>query len=186
MLCDRCKKRPAVVYIQKLEDGKPVNEGLCWVCAKELGMPQIDDMMNKMGITDETLEEMTNQLMELSDGDLFELGGADTMPNFLQNLFGSGDTPLSDNTSDEPKVKNNKKNKESREKKKKGFLDSYCTNLCEKARLGQLDTVVGREKEIYRVVQILSRRTKNNPCLIGEPGVGKTSIAEAIASRIVK
>ena len=181
MICSKCKKRPAVLFVQRMENGKAVNEGLCWVCAKEAGLPQISDIMNQMGITEDEMEAMSQQLMEFADGDSFEPGGADTMPNFLQNLFGS-EKPTE--SKEQPKSSEEKKGAKKKEKPKYKFLDSYCTNLCQKARDGQLDRIVGRENEIYRVVQILSRRTKNNPCLIGEPGVGKTAIAEGIAQRI--
>lgn len=181
MICSKCKKRPAVLFVQRMENGKAVNEGLCWVCAKEAGLPQISDIMNQMGITEDEMEAMSQQLMELADGDSFEPGGADTMPSFLQNLFGSEKPAVSE---EQPKPSDEKKGTKKKEKPKYKFLDSYCTNLCQKARDGQLDRIVGRENEIYRVVQILSRRTKNNPCLIGEPGVGKTAIAEGIAQRI--
>lgn len=181
MICSKCKKRPAVLFVQRMENGKAVNEGLCWVCAKEAGLPQISDIMNQMGITEDEMEAMSQQLMELADGDSFEPGGADTMPNFLQNLFGSEKPAVSE---ERPRTPDEKKSAKKKEKPKYKFLDSYCTNLCQKARDGQLDRIVGRENEIYRVVQILSRRTKNNPCLIGEPGVGKTAIAEGIAQRI--
>lgn len=181
MICSKCKKRPAVLFVQRMENGKAVNEGLCWVCAKEAGLPQISDIMNQMGITEDEMEAMSQQLMELADGDSFEPGGADTMPSFLQNLFGSEKPAVSE---ERPKPSDEKKGTKKKEKPKYKFLDSYCTNLCQKARDGQLDRIVGRENEIYRIVQILSRRTKNNPCLIGEPGVGKTAIAEGIAQRI--
>ena len=138
--------------------------------------------MNQMGISEEEMEAMSQQLMELADGDSFEPGGAGTMPNFLQNLFG-GETPAI--REEEKKTPEEKKNIKKKEKPKYKFLDAYCTNLCQKAKDGLLDRIIGRENEIYRVVQILSRRTKNNPCLIGEPGVGKTAIAEGIAQRIV-
>ena len=182
MICSKCKKRPAVLFVQRMENGKAVNEGLCWVCAKEAGLPQISQIMNQMGISEEEMEAMSQQLMELADGDSFEPGGAGTMPNFLQNLFG-GETPAI--REEEKKTPEEKKNIKKKEKPKYKFLDAYCTNLCQKAKDGLLDRIIGRENEIYRVVQILSRRTKNNPCLIGEPGVGKTAIAEGIAQRIV-
>lgn len=185
MICSKCNKRPAIVFIQKMEGDKAINEGLCWSCAKELGLPQISSMMESMGMTEDDFDEMSNQLMELSDGDSFELGGAETMPNLLQGLFG-GNKPIEENTDtkDQTKTESKKPHKDKKETKNK-FLDAYCTNICKKARNGELDNIIGRDNEIYRVVQILSRRTKNNPCLIGEPGVGKTAIAEGIAQRIV-
>ncbi len=188
MKCSRCKKRPAVLFVQRMEDGKMINEGLCWVCAKEMGLPQISQMMEKMGITEDEMEQMSNQIMELTDGDSFEPGGAETMPNFLQSLFG-GNTPVPQEDTEDSREHTSEKrsSRESKkEKPKRKFLDSYCTNICEKAREGKLDRIIGRDSEIYRVIQILSRRTKNNPCLIGEPGVGKTAIAEGIAQRIVE
>jgi len=185
MKCSRCKKRQAVLFVQRLENGKTINEGLCWVCAKEMGLPQITQMMEKMGITEEELEQMSSQLMDWAEGDSFEPGGAETMPNFLQNLFGTGEN-LPSQGEQEPKRSQREKPSPREKTAKHRFLDSYCTNICERAREGKLDRIVGREKEIYRVIQILSRRTKNNPCLIGEPGVGKTAIAEGIAQRIVE
>ncbi len=186
MICSKCKKRPAIIFIQKLEGSETINEGLCWSCAKELGLPQISSMMESMGISEEDVDQMNNQLMELADGDSFELGGAETMPNLLQSLFGDSSRPISDEPNSIIKnKKDTKKDTKGDKKEKRKFLDTYCSNLCEKAREGRLDKIIGRDNEIYRVVQILSRRTKNNPCLIGEPGVGKTAIAEGIAQRIV-
>jgi ATP-dependent Clp protease ATP-binding subunit ClpA len=162
------------------------NEGLCLVCAKELGLPQVNDYIKQMGITDEDLEMFSEQLMDITDGDSFEPGGAETMmPSFLSNLFGG--TFSADNQSSEKTEKSSTKEKEKKAKEKKlKFLTSYCTNLTQKARDGKLDNIIGRDKEISRVIQILSRRQKNNPCLIGEPGVGKTAIAEGIAQKIVE
>jgi len=159
------------------------NEGLCLVCAKELGISQVDDYMKAMGISDDDLEAMSNQLMEASDGDDFEPGGT----NFLSNLFGGDAANLFNNLAGGmPKATDEGgENKPKDKKKKLKFLNNYCTNLTQKAREGKLDNVVGRDKEISRVIHILSRRQKNNPCLIGEPGVGKTAIAEGIAQRIV-
>ncbi len=189
MICTRCKKRPAAVFITAMQGEEKKNEGLCLICAKELGLPQVDEYMKQMGITDEDLEMFSEQLMDINDGESFELGGSDTLPSFLSNLFGSAGAafPLEEAKQDNFK-KNEAKDKESgkKEKEKKlKFLDSYCTNLTKKAREGKLDNIIGRDKEIYRVIQILSRRQKNNPCLIGEPGVGKTAIAEGIAQKIV-
>lgn len=187
MVCSRCKKRMAVVFMSRVENGETVNEGLCLKCAKELGIPQVQQMMDSMGITDDDIEMMSNQLTELGiDGDSFEPGGAETMP-FLQNLFGqnAADVPMDGQISETQEQPTKKKGKKA-ERPKRKFLDTYCTNLTERARQGKLDHVIGREREIYRVIQILSRRTKNNPCLIGEPGVGKTAIAEGIAQKIAK
>lgn len=186
LMCSRCKKRPAVVFISQMNAKDPQhkkNEGLCLVCAKELGISQVDDYMKAMGISDDDLEAMSNQLMEASDGDDFEPGGT----NFLSNLFdGDAANLFSNLAGGMPKATDEGgENKPKDKKKKLKFLNNYCTNLTQKAREGKLDNVVGRDKEISRVIHILSRRQKNNPCLIGEPGVGKTAIAEGIAQRIV-
>lgn len=186
LMCSRCKKRPAVVFISQMNAKDPQhkkNEGLCLVCAKELGISQVDDYMKAMGISDDDLEAMSNQLMEASDGDDFEPGGT----NFLSNLFGGDAANLFSNLAGGmPKATDEGgENKPKDKKKKLKFLNNYCTNFTQKAREGKLDNVVGRDKEISRVIHILSRRQKNNPCLIGEPGVGKTAIAEGIAQRIV-
>ena len=186
LMCSRCKKRPAVVFISQMNAKDPQhkkNEGLCLVCAKELGISQVDDYMKAMGISDDDLEAMSNQLMEASDGDDFEPGGT----NFLSNLFGGDAANLFSNLAGGmPKATDEGgENKPKDKKKKLKFLNNYCTNLTQKAREVKLDNVVGRDKEISRVIHILSRRQKNNPCLIGEPGVGKTAIAEGIAQRIV-
>ncbi|WP_456029507.1 AAA family ATPase [Ruminococcus sp.] len=186
LMCSRCKKRPAVVFISQMNAKDPQhkkNEGLCLVCAKELGISQVDDYMKAMGISDDDLEAMSNQLMEASDGDDFEPGGT----NFLSNLFGGDAGNLFSNLAGAgaPKMDEGADKKPKDKKKKLKYLNNYCTNLTQKAREGKLDNVVGRDKEISRVIHILSRRQKNNPCLIGEPGVGKTAIAEGIAQRIV-
>ncbi len=186
LMCSRCKKRPAVVFISQMNAKDPQhkkNEGLCLVCAKELGISQVDDYMKAMGISDDDLEAMSNQLMEASDGDDFEPGGT----NFLSNLFGgdAGNLFSSLAGAGAPKMDEGADKKPKDKKKKLKYLNNYCTNLTQKAREGKLDNVVGRDKEISRVIHILSRRQKNNPCLIGEPGVGKTAIAEGIAQRIV-
>lgn len=186
LMCSRCKKRPAVVFISQMNAKDPQhkkNEGLCLVCAKELGISQVDDYMKAMGISDDDLEAMSNQLMEASDGDDFEPGGT----NFLSNLFGGDAANLFSNLAGGMPKANDEggENKPKDKKKKLKFLNNYCTNLTQKAREGKLDNVVGRDKEISRVIHIMSRRQKNNPCLIGEPGVGKTAIAEGIAQRIV-
>ncbi len=174
----------AVVFMSRMEGNETVNEGLCLKCAKELGIPQVSSMMDSMGITDDDIEEMSNQLMELG-GDDFEMGGADTMPPFLQNIFGGmGDLSKKNESPDKDSNTKDKKIEKSKEQKKNKFLDSYCINLTEKARSGNLDRIIGRDTEIARAVQILNRRVKNNPCLIGEPGVGKTAIVEGIALKI--
>lgn len=189
MICNRCKKRPAILFVQRLENGEAVNEGLCLTCAKELNIQQITSMIDNLGVSEDELQAMNNQFMEMMNGDSFQNGGAETMPPFLQNLLSEDKkdsiVPIEkndDNQSDKNKAPT-PKNVKNKEKYK--FLSTYCTNLCEKARNDKIDIIIGRENEIYRVTQILSRRTKNNPCLIGEPGVGKTAVAEGIAQRIV-
>lgn len=192
VMCSRCKKRPAVVFITSMHGNEKKNEGLCMVCAKEMNIPQVSEYMQQMGITDEDLEQMSDQMMELMDGDGFEMGGAGTLPPYIQNLLNNhlgGELKKSDNSENERSgaKKTGSKAEEKRKKKKElKFLDNYCTNLSKKAEDGELDNIIGRDREIARVVQILSRRQKNNPCLIGEPGVGKTAIAEGIAQKIAQ
>ncbi|MGN1481704.1 AAA family ATPase [Porcipelethomonas sp.] len=201
VLCSRCKKRPAVVFITSMHGNEKKNEGLCMMCAKEMNIPQISDYMEQMGITDEDLEQMSDQMMDILDGEGFEMGGADTLPPYIQNMMNNGlnafkasQNEAQENKSNLPAEKKpgssgfrNEKNAEKKKKKKElKFLDNYCTNLNQRAEEGKLDNIIGRDKEISRVVQILSRRQKNNPCLIGEPGVGKTAIAEGIAQRITE
>ena len=191
MLCSRCKKRQAVVFISTIQGNEKRDEGLCLICAKELGVPQVNDYLEKMGISDEDLEESYKMLFGEGDPDSeendedFTPGGAGTMMPFFQRFAGSA-VPGSGSASDGDKkeVKDDKKRNKKKEEKKRKFLDAYCTNLTAKAKKGEIDRIVGREKEIYRVMQILSRRTKNNPCIIGEPGVGKTAIAEGIAQKL--
>lgn len=187
MLCSRCKKRPAVIFISRMEGEKSTNDGLCITCAKELGIKPVDDLLEKFGIGEEELEQMDEQFGELmnmegEDGEEgFMPGGAATFP-FLQNLFG-GQMNVNESQNEEKAEGTSEKKGKTKEKKLK-FLENYCTNLTQKARDGQLDAIIGRDREIYRVTQILCRRSKNNPCLIGEPGVGKTAIAEGLAQRI--
>ncbi len=196
-LCSRCKKNVAVVFISRLnEKNEQVNEGLCLKCAAQLGLPQVDEMMKRMGITPEDLDNISNEMMqafggaeelpEAEDGDEDdeESGKTATFP-FLNRLFGSnGSNPPAQ--SQQPTGEGNAapNNGGRKTEKKRKFLDNYCINLSQRARQGKLDAVIGREQEIERVVQILNRRQKNNPCLIGEPGVGKTAIAEGLAQRI--
>lgn len=188
MLCSRCKKRTAVVFITRLEGDKSINDGLCLVCAKELGIKPVNEFLDKFGISDDDMEQMDQQLgelMEVTDQEDFSPGGAATFP-FLQNMFDTQHNKPSqqdDKSNPSDTDKEDKKNQKKKEKKRK-YLDTYCTDLTKRAAAGEIDLIVGRDKEIYRVVQILSRRTKNNPCLIGEPGVGKTAIAEGLALRI--
>lgn len=191
-MCSRCKKRPAVVFITSMHGNEKKNEGLCMLCAKEMNIPQVSEYMQQVGITDEDLEQMSDQMMELMDGDGFEMGGAGTLPPYIQNLLNNqfgGDIKKNGNSGNERSTekKAGSKPEEKRKKKKElKFLDNYCTNLSKRAEEGLLDNIVGRDKEIARVIQILSRRQKNNPCLIGEPGVGKTAIAEGIAQKIAE
>ena len=197
-LCSKCKKNVAVVFISRQnEKGEMVNEGLCLKCAAQLGLPQVEEMMKKMGISPEDLENINNEMMqafggaeELSDmteaqdddGDDDEESGKTATFPFLNRLFGSSNPPAE--KSDAPSGREETPKGRKADKKHK-YLDSYCINLSQRARDGKLDAVIGREEEIQRVVQILNRRQKNNPCLIGEPGVGKTAIAEGLAQRIV-
>ena len=185
LLCTRCKKRPAVVFVSNGMDSQNP-QGLCLVCAKELGIKPVNDIMEKMGITDEELEAATEQMTQLmnldnddSGDELFAPGGAATLP--VDQMLGGrpGENGGFGGAGVQQK-------KESFHKKKRKHIQNFCTDLTAKARNGQLDNIIGREKEIQRVVQILSRRTKNNPCLIGEPGVGKTAVAEGLALRIAR
>ncbi len=184
MVCSRCKKRPAVVFITRMEGDNSTNEGLCLTCAKELGIKPVDDLLTKFGIGQEELEQMDEQLGELmniegGEDENFMPGGAAAFP-FLQNLFGQNFNV--ENTAE--KQPEDSSNAPKKEAKKRSILNNFTTDLTAKARDGKLDTIVGRDREIYRAVQILCRRSKNNPCLIGEPGVGKTAIAEGLALRI--
>ena len=200
-LCSRCKKNIAVVFITRQENGQNVNEGLCLKCAKNLGLPQVDEMMRRMGITDEDLDNISNEMMGafggvenlegLTDADDPDADNEDedgktaTFP-FLSRFFG-GNPAANDaqNGNEAEQTQSPRSNKKVEKGSKHKFLDSYCINLSQRARDGKLDAVVGREEEIERVIQILNRRQKNNPCLIGAPGVGKTAIAEGLAQRIV-
>ena len=190
MLCSRCKKRQAVVFISTIQGNDKRDEGLCLICAKELGVPQVNDYLEKMGISDEDLEESYKMIFgdvdEETDADSgadddFTPGGAGTMMPFFKRFAANKD---SQTESEKQDVQDDKKHNKKKEEKKRKFLDTYCTNLTAKAKKGEIDRIIGREKEIYRVMQILSRRTKNNPCIIGEPGVGKTAIAEGIAQKL--
>ena len=185
MICSNCHKRPAVVFITTTNGSEKKNEGLCLICAKERGLPQIDEYMKQMGITDEDLEAFSESMN--TDGDSFEPGGSGTMPNFFSNLmnkFGGQQQGDENRAQDSQKTKGKSKNAQQDGKELK-FLNTYCTDLNQRAIDGKLDRIIGRDREIGRVMQILSRRQKNNPCLIGEPGVGKTAIAEGIAQKIV-
>ncbi|WP_294835310.1 ATP-dependent Clp protease ATP-binding subunit [uncultured Eubacterium sp.] len=196
-MCTRCGERPAIVFIQKMEDGVMKPEGLCYKCAKELNvdMGPIQGLMEKMGISEDELEQASEQMgMFMENMDDFYFGdigamfnsenadGAQTMPfsEMMSNIMGG-----SESSTEEPKKKGKRNHKRSQDESRK-FLNNYCNNLTEKAKKGGIDNIIGRESEIERAIQILCRRTKNNPCLIGEPGVGKTAIAEGLAIKIAK
>ena len=230
MMCSRCKKRPAVIFISTMNGSERKDEGLCLPCAKELGIPQVSDYLKQMGISEDDFNNACESVLDengeldpsalegmeglfgLGDhgadndddveesGDeeessekegegLFERGGAGTVPSFLRNLFGSMSgsddkhEKQGEESADEPSERKPRKKSEKTDKKRR-CLETYCTNLTRRAAEGKIDRIVGREKEIYRVLQILSRRSKNNPCLIGEPGVGKTAIAEGLALKL--
>ena len=198
-LCSRCKKNVAVVFISKMEGDKTTNEGLCLKCAKELGLPQVDDMMKRMGISDEDLDTLNSEMLQAMSGveNIEDLpGGEDageeeeegktaTFP-FLNRLF-SGEAAKGGESGGQEESGARSREKERKDPKngKRKYLENYCISLTQRAQEGKLDPVIGREQEIERVVQILNRRQKNNPCLIGEPGVGKTAIAEGLARKIV-
>ena len=190
MLCVRCKKRTAVVFIQRMENGKPIQEGYCLTCAKALHIKPVDDLMQRFGMTDQDLENMEERMASFleeagasgalapidQDGeDEFVPGGSPAFPFGLGAQGAEGDAQQN-------QKRNGKKEKAPRRK----YLDTYCENLTQKARDGKTDHIIGRDREIYRTLQILCRRQKNNPCLIGEAGVGKTAIAEGIAQRIAE
>ena len=180
-MCARCKKRPATVYIMKLENNVQKQEGLCLVCAKELGIKPVNDIMSKMGISEEELENMekmfADMLPAMTEGGDEDDGDSPTIDfSKLMRQTGLGGQ----------KEDKDKKNKDSKKKDSRKHLTTYCHNLTADALNNKLDKIIGRERELERVIQILSRRQKNNPCLIGEPGVGKTAIAEALAQKIVK
>ena len=189
-LCSKCKKNVAVVFLSRMnEKNEMVNEGLCLKCAASLGLPQVEDMMKRMGITPEDLENVSGEMMQafggaeemedLPDSDEDEEEGKTATFPFLNRLFGNAGP-----SAEQPPVNGGQRPAGGKTEKKRKFLDNYCINLSQRARQGKLDAVIGREEEIERVVQILNRRQKNNPCLIGEPGVGKTAIAEGLAQRI--
>lgn len=190
-LCSRCHKRMAVVFMTKIENGETKQDGLCLKCARELGIKPVDDMINKMGLSDEDIEKMTSEIENF-----LEEGGEE----MIGGLMGGGGLPAEEPDEEKDpdsrapafdlsKLMGGRKarpDEGGRKKKEKKFLSTYCTNMTEEAAMGRLDAVVGRDRELSRVIQILCRRQKNNPCLIGEPGVGKTAIAEALAQKIVK
>ena len=195
-LCSRCHKNVAVIFISKLEGGETKNEGLCLKCARELGIKPIDDMMKKMGISDDDLDNLTSEMMsafggaEGMEGLMAQPDGGDDEQDdgrtaifpFLSQLFGGGSGP----SGEPPKGEKNAANGKGERPPKRKFLENYCISLTKKAQAGQLDRLIGRDRELERVIQILNRRQKNNPCLIGEPGVGKTAIAEGLAMKIAK
>ena len=198
-LCSRCHKNVAVIFIQKMEGGTTKSEGLCLKCAKEMGIKPVEDMMQKMGISDEDLEGLTNELMsafggaegmeglmsaEEADEDEEDEGKTATFP-FLNKLFGSAQSPQAQPPErEQPRAERGDKDKKGEKQPKRKFLENYCISLTQKAADGKLDRIIGRDEEIQRTIQILNRRQKNNPCLIGEPGVGKTAIAEGLAQKI--
>ena len=196
-MCSRCGKNVAVIFITKLEGGSSKNEGLCLKCARELGIKPIDDMMKKMGISDEDLDNLTSEMMSAFGGaegmegmlsptkdedDEEDDGRTATFP-FLNQLFGGGSSSPAPSSGEGASAPPSRGEKQAKPTKRK-FLDSYCISLTQRAQEGKLDKLIGRDRELERVVQILNRRQKNNPCLIGEPGVGKTAIAEGLAQRI--
>ena len=190
MLCVRCKKRPAVVFVQRMENGKPVQEGYCLTCARAMHIQPVDDLMKQFGMSDQDLENMEERmgsfLQEAADSGMLAPTGEDS-PDGPQDDFVPGGSPvfpfgLGGQRQNGEAPQNGKKEKGPRRK----FLDAYCENLTQKARDGKTDRIIGRDREIYRTIQILCRRQKNNPCLIGEAGVGKTAIAEGIAQRIAE
>lgn len=209
IMCSKCHKRPAVVFMSGMNGNEKFENGYCIVCAKDMGIPQVDNYLKQLGISDEDFENGVNMLFgdpseeesseefenaenENEDSvDDFKTGGAGTLPAFIQRFFNSAASSSAENKSDKNDEtddnddKNDKVKKSKNNSKKRKFINTFCTNLTEKAADGKLDRIIGRDKEIERVIQILSRRTKNNPCLIGEPGVGKTAIAEGIAQKIV-
>ena len=203
-MCSRCGKNVAVIFITKIENGDQKQEGLCLKCARELHIKPVDDVINKMGLTDEDIENLSGDMMNALSGmdglmeidpdadpdadgeDTEDEGKTATFP-FLNRLFGAQNGPQDQNKpQQEGAPQQPSQNQQGGRPGKKKFLDNYCINLNQRARDGKLDSMIGREEELERVIQILNRRQKNNPCLIGEPGVGKTAIAEGLAQRIVK
>ena len=206
-LCSRCKKNVAVIFITRLEGGQTKNEGLCLKCARELHIKPVDDVINKMGLSDDELDGLTNEMMEAlgnadglmdienSDADSDDEGKTATFP-FLNRLFGGmggqrpeasapgGELTSTPGGPEQGSAQGQTGPQQAPPRPKKKFLDNYCIDLTQRAREGKLDAMIGREEELERVIQILNRRQKNNPCLIGEPGVGKTAIAEGLAQRI--
>ena len=208
-LCSRCKKNVAVIFITRIENGESHNEGLCLRCARELHIKPVDEMMEKLGISDADLDNLTGDVAEMlgSMGMLGGDGAADTDPDapdadtdeddgktatfpFLNRLFNQNPPPAADSdsaaASEPPRADGSASDKRGAAPRKLKFLNNYCIDLTQRARDGKLDAMVGRAEELEHVIQILNRRQKNNPCLIGEPGVGKTAIAEGLAQRIAE
>ena len=199
MVCIRCQKRPAIIFIQRMENGQMKQEGYCLHCARELHIKPVDDLMKQFGMSEQDLDNMENRMESMME----EMGDSNPL-SMLMNMSGSGEDADAENMDEDlvpgsnatfplgftgtEKQDGEKKTDRKNGKKppKRKFLDTYCENLTRKAREGKLDDIIGRDREIYRTIQILSRRQKNNPCLIGEAGVGKTAIAEGIAERIAK
>ena len=202
-LCSKCKKNVAVIFVTKIENGKTLSEGLCLKCAKDMGLKPVEDMISRMGLSEEELEGLSNEMMDAFQGveglmamdqsqneedeDGEEVDSQTATFPFLNKLFGGRqEEKLPAQNQPQDGDKQEKHDRSSKNNKKRKFLDTYCLNLTKKARDGGLDRIVGRDVETERVIQILNRRQKNNPCLIGEPGVGKTAIAEGLAQRIVE
>ena len=199
MLCIRCQKRPAIIFIQRMDGGQMKQEGYCLHCARELHIKPVDDLMKQFGMSDQDLDNMESRMESMMEemGDANPLsmmmnmanGGEDADPDSMDEdlIPGSNATfPLGFTSSDKKEGDKKTDRKNGKKPPKRKFLDTYCENLTRKAREGKLDDIIGRDREIYRTIQILCRRQKNNPCLIGEAGVGKTAIAEGIAQRIAE
>ena len=196
MVCNRCQKRPAIIFVQRMENGQMKNEGYCLHCARELHIKPVEDLMKQFGMSDEDMDNMENRMESMME----EMGGETNPFSMMMNMGqpeNEGDEDLMPGSSatfplgvkdGQNEQQGDKKagNKNGKKPPRRKFLDTYCENLTRKAREGKLDDIIGRDREIYRTIQILSRRQKNNPCLIGEAGVGKTAIAEGIAERIAK
>ena len=185
MVCVKCKKRTAVVFVSRMDGDKPVNEGFCLKCAKEMGIPQVNEMIKGMGMTDEDIDQFSDEFDQMSEqlgfaNEELDSHSAPSLPAFFNKLMGNL-PPEGEGAPEE-----GRSGKDKKKEKKRKILDQYGVNLTAKARKDELDPVIGREVELERLIRILNRRTKNNPCLIGEPGVGKTAIAEALAMRIAK
>lgn len=199
ILCSKCNKRPAVVFVSSFSEGKNKNEGYCLSCAMEMKIPQISEYVEKLGLDEKMINELMEDMEPFDDefsieddgsGNSMNMGNINAIPGFLKNMFGNNTSMKAENgdeatySSDDKKGKEKFRRKRGEARRELKHLGTYCTNLSKRAEEGKLDRIIGREKEISRVIQILSRRTKNNPCLIGEPGVGKTAIAEGIAQKI--